>query len=46
MLGEYTGVLNFLAMPVKLDHMHRKVTTMWGDWEPMACDEGKGGGKT
>ena len=46
MLGEYAGVQNFLALPVKLDHMHGKVTTMWGDWEPMACAEGKGAGKT
>ena len=46
MLGEYAGMENFLALPVKLDHMHGKVTMMWGDWEPMACAEGKGAGKT
>lgn len=45
-LGEYAGVQNCLALPVKLDHMHGKVTTTWGDWEPMAGAEGKGAGKT
>lgn len=46
MLCEYAGVQNFLAVPVKLDHIHSKVTIMSRDWEPVACIEGKGAGKT
>lgn len=46
MLCVYAGVQNFLAVPVKLDHIHSKVTIMSRDWEPVACIEGKGAGKT